>query len=258
MKLPTYTLFIGNPGVGKSTLLNAIIGSVQFESGVSIGTGLTRRLQLYQASDDTVIYGDTPGLDDLENRKLAAEEIKLAFQQDKGGLIKLVFVVTTESGRVRASDMATIRLVLDALPDKSIPFGILVNKVSQGLRLKLATSVQAREDFVRSFACLGPEYSPPKLMFYERMDNLDDQENVVHDPAPTLLEFLDDLEATLVQPERVQDIKHQMAAELLEELEKERAKKKADISGWSTFVDGLGMGAGAAGMAILGMILSRN
>jgi hypothetical protein len=41
-------LMLGNPGTGKSTLLNALIGKVVFRSGVSFGRGMTLQFQLYR------------------------------------------------------------------------------------------------------------------------------------------------------------------------------------------------------------------
>ncbi len=42
---PYNLLMIGNPGVGKSTILNGLIGEVRFHSGISVVKGLTQVLQ---------------------------------------------------------------------------------------------------------------------------------------------------------------------------------------------------------------------
>lgn len=151
---------MGNPGTGKSTLLNSLIGRVVFRSGVSIATGLTSHVQWHE--HEGVMYGDTPGLADVTHRTQAAREIsKVAINKPKlaqlrspnldlnldldwvcvcvcvcvkalraGGKFKILFVCTLESGRIQAADLTTIKLVLDAIGDNTVPFGIVVNKVS--------------------------------------------------------------------------------------------------------------------------------
>ena len=90
-------VFVGNPGTGKSTLLNGLIGKVEFESGVSFGEGLTQRLQRYTHTDGTV-YMDTPGLDDIKSKKEAAAEIEAALRS--GGSFRIFFLVLLDSGFV--------------------------------------------------------------------------------------------------------------------------------------------------------------
>jgi small GTP-binding protein len=121
-------LFIGNPGVGKSTLLNGLMGEARFESGVSIGHGLTTILSTREHKG--VTYMDTPGLDDTEMRKQAAEEIEAALK--RGGDYRICFVITLEAGRGRPADFVTMKLVAEAVK-KPFPFVVVVNKLSKTL-----------------------------------------------------------------------------------------------------------------------------
>ncbi|KAI0557687.1 50S ribosome-binding GTPase [Gracilaria domingensis] len=59
MRLQEHVIVAGNPGSGKSSILNCIIGDLVFESGISLGSGLTTALHTKEISG--VLYSDTPG-----------------------------------------------------------------------------------------------------------------------------------------------------------------------------------------------------
>lgn len=118
---------IGNPGTGKSTILNTAIGSPVFSSGLSFGTGLTTHLQEHDY--DGAKYIDTPGLDDINSRSIACEHLNLLLKSPDVSL-KIVFVVIALKGRILPKDALTIRLVLDAISSVNVNdrFGVIVNQ----------------------------------------------------------------------------------------------------------------------------------
>ena len=139
----TKLVLIGNPGVGKSTLLNSLLGRVEFKAGVSLGTGLTEILQeVINDNGDSLI--DTPGLSDVFRRQQAAQEIKKALT--KGGQFKIIFAITLEAGRIRPDDMTTIKLVLQAAPMIQHSYSIIVNKASDEI-LAIWEDFDSREKF---------------------------------------------------------------------------------------------------------------
>ena len=52
-------LMVGNPGVGTSTILNSLVRTIKFASGITAGTGLTEVLQVVDHNGTK--YMDTPG-----------------------------------------------------------------------------------------------------------------------------------------------------------------------------------------------------
>lgn len=126
-KMEEIIMILGNPGTGKSTLLNCLIGNAVFESGLTNGAGMGRVLQTYETDDGTV-YMDTPGLADLSREQEAIEAIRAGLTRT--GSYRLFFMVRLEGGRVSQEDVVTIDRVLSAINLEDIKFSVIVNKIS--------------------------------------------------------------------------------------------------------------------------------
>lgn len=152
-----HVIVVGNPGVGKSLILNAIIGQRYFQSGVSLGNGLTKRLEVFRGTDGTH-YVDTPGLDDVLGRDHSARELTRALSIS--GHCKLLFVCTLEDGRIRPSDMTTLRLILEAVRNSGANpngrYSVIVNKVAESVLSQMEVYPRIRDDFILTFSTVAP------------------------------------------------------------------------------------------------------
>lgn len=155
---PPYVVFLGNPGAGKSTILNTLTETETFPSGPSIGGGLTKTCQLFPTPSCTLC--DTPGLDDPASRTSAAATLSTLFSSATA--VKLIFVITLEGTTVRAGDIATVHTIITALHDADTRVGskftICVNKCSVDNYALLQTPAR-RAHVAASFQCLGHEPS---------------------------------------------------------------------------------------------------
>ena len=125
--MPQYRLVIGNPGAGKSTLVNCIAKRVLFKSGISFGSGKTNKLD--KKEHEGMVYLDTPGLADIKMRQVAAKAITEALKLN--GQYQIFFVVVLSAGRLRPEDLTTIWLVLLNAPKITL-VNIIINKLSKG------------------------------------------------------------------------------------------------------------------------------
>ena len=224
----TKTIFIGNPGTGKSTLLNGLLGKAAFESGISSGQGLTTVLQWEETSNGDS-YADTPGLSDVKLSEQAALEITKALKSGDGHY-KLVFVMKDDEGRIRPDDLVTMNLVLDALQniDADVQYAIIVNKVETGVLEKLRVDRDACTQFL---SALGGKYSTPYVHLYERVETLVSKSNGVHEVTDDLRSFLLTLPSIYIKQSHVMDVStgdlELKIREMKEELSKVHGDKKA-------------------------------
>lgn len=170
---------VGNPGVGKSTILNSIAGDVLFKSGVNIGSGLTDRL--IRVSNQRGIFYDTPGLADDTLREAAAKAISEALKE--GGNFRILFFIKTDAGRVVKQDITTIKLVLDAAPEIKNRYGIIINMVSESLANLLEDESNLTNFLSKLFFGIDEEKrcAPSSIYYILKQQKLEDKNDVLAD-----------------------------------------------------------------------------
>lgn len=101
-----WVLLLGNPGAGKSTIGNALVGSNAFPTGPGMRGVTTAVFSAETSSGHRVV--DTPGMleaeDSATQRNLQVLQTALTDLDDTPGVI--VFVIRSLNGRVRTEDVA--------------------------------------------------------------------------------------------------------------------------------------------------------
>ena len=117
-----FVSIVGRPNVGKSTLLNSILGmKLAITSNVS---GTTRNIieGIYNDESSQIIFVDTPGIH-KPNDKLGTLMNKKAYNQTEG-VDLLLFLVDISKGFGKGD-----QFILDRIKQKEIPIYLILNKV---------------------------------------------------------------------------------------------------------------------------------
>ena len=120
----------GNPGVGKSTVLNSILGREHFVSDISHdGAGVTKEISQVWGPDFSYLLVDTPGISEVARQ---GDNMKMLIKAISGRVnTKVLFVVTEDAGRVKPADVLLFQLILDHVGAANRENVVLVvNKVS--------------------------------------------------------------------------------------------------------------------------------
>ena len=117
-----FVSLVGRPNVGKSTLLNSILGmKLAITSDVS---GTTRNVirGIYNDEDSQIIFVDTPGVHKPKN-KLGNIMNRKAYNNTEGVDV-ILFLIDISKGFGKGD-----QFVLDKIKDKGVPVFLLLNKV---------------------------------------------------------------------------------------------------------------------------------
>lgn len=119
-----FVSLVGRPNVGKSTLLNSILGmKLAITSNVS---GTTRNIiqGIYNDSDSQIVFIDTPGIH-KPSHKLGNLMNKKAYNNTEGVDV-LLFLIDIAKGFGKGD-----QFILDRIKDKGVPIFLLLNKIDQ-------------------------------------------------------------------------------------------------------------------------------
>ena len=125
-----YAAIVGRPNVGKSTLLNAIIGERIAITTHKAQTTRNRITGIFNAPEGQCVFIDTPGIHRAKNtlgQSLVSTALKALSEVDA-----VLFLI--EAGRDLSTDD---RLVVDNLSKQSAPVILVINKIDQVKKDKL-------------------------------------------------------------------------------------------------------------------------
>jgi GTP-binding protein EngB required for normal cell division len=222
---------VGNPGAGKSCLLNMFLQKAHFKSQISLDLlPITSETQIYPYKGKN--YIDTPGLDAMEGREKCAKEIQKALKGTTGRpcIVTVIFVIGTTEGRLQPSDIATINLILDAAEEIRFNFSLVVNKLEPILH----ESFKNNSENIIARLNKGLKYSTKSVYFMPLKPELVGNTGTVIPPYDAeFREFV--LRAPMVEitPEKVMEIRHETYDEMkkkfdqmLDDLKQQQVKDK--------------------------------
>ena len=217
----TTVIALGNPGAGKSCILNMLANKVIFRCGVNIGEGLTEVFDVQVAGNTK--FCDTPGLSEGDKLRLhkAGDEIRKSL--NRGGPHKILFFVQQNAGRPVLEDQTTMRLIHEAAKEIGDEYGVIVNKVSETMLKKFANvenDIRFREKLFAGFPATD------HVLYLPELDELKDKDDqlVEIDDVPGFKDFFNKIPIRNITKGSVEHIEVEKFEEMsnkIKELQKE-------------------------------------
>ena len=119
-----FVSLVGRPNVGKSTLLNSILGIKLAITSDKAGTTRNVINGIYNDKDSQIIFVDTPGIH-KPNHKLGNLLNKKAYNNTEGVDV-ILFLVDISKGFGKGD-----QFILNKIKDKNVPIILLLNKIDK-------------------------------------------------------------------------------------------------------------------------------
>ena len=119
-----FVSLVGRPNVGKSTLLNSLLGIKLAITSPVCGTTRNIIQGIYNDTDSQIVFVDTPGIH-KPTHKLESLTNKKAYNNIEGVDV-ILFLIDVSKGYGRGD-----QFILDRIKDKQCPIFLLLNKVDQ-------------------------------------------------------------------------------------------------------------------------------
>ncbi len=135
-----FVTIIGRPNVGKSTLINYIMGEKL--SIVSNRPQTTRNniQTILTNKDSQIIFVDTPGIH-KPRHKLGEYMVKVAKQSTDE--VDVILFITTPGNEIEIGDMH----ILEQFKESKIPVFLLVNKIDENTQERVAKTIQSYSEY---------------------------------------------------------------------------------------------------------------
>lgn len=119
-----FVSLVGRPNVGKSTLLNSVLGIKLAITSDKAGTTRNVINGIYNDKDSQIIFVDTPGIH-KPNHKLGNLLNKKAYNNTEGVDV-ILFLVDISKGFGKGD-----QFILNKIKDKNVPIILLLNKIDK-------------------------------------------------------------------------------------------------------------------------------
>lgn len=119
-----FVSLVGRPNVGKSTLLNSILGIKLAITSDKAGTTRNVINGIYNDDDSQIVFVDTPGIH-KPNHKLGNLLNKKAYSNTEG-IDAILFLVDISKGFGKGD-----QFILNKIKDKDVPIILLLNKIDK-------------------------------------------------------------------------------------------------------------------------------